>query len=465
MRKLNVERNTRAPPLGSEKSSEKTHPSSSSTAKNAAPSRSSGGSSSSTSRVSTLSRPDPRIKMLNGCLPPDIRVLQIWPVSDTFDARFSCLYRVYRYFFVQRKRDLDRMKRAAELLVGEHDFRNFCRMDLDQTTNFVRRILSISLRRVPGLSIGGGATGTSSASSWSPTRRDVNSFCTEEGTGGLQQLGNQEEDVIEVEIKGISFLWHQIRYIMSVLFLVGEGREDVEIVKELLDIVKHPRKPNYDLADEAGLVLYDCYFDEIKQEKQKVEVGEDEKRVAIAVDENKEAVLAEKQKILVEPGKAPGPTSTSTSSNTPVSSSAVVVAPAISTSTSSSRTSSSTTGPPFTPSTFLYSPQVCPSSSFSLKEMQLAARRDAAVLACMAEAAGADSEHNLALDPRKRSQPQFGGGNGYTRLLDRSKAPSLEEKLAYHEKKDKRKRDCSSLVNDRDDERLAKIQKHIQNSS
>lgn len=42
-------------------------------------------------------------------------------------------------------------------------------------------------------------------------------------------------------IKSKSFLWHQIRCLMAVLFLVGEQREEPEVVKDLLNVDKNPR--------------------------------------------------------------------------------------------------------------------------------------------------------------------------------------------------------------------------------
>lgn len=42
-------------------------------------------------------------------------------------------------------------------------------------------------------------------------------------------------------ITGQAFLWHQIRCIMGVLFLIGEDKEKPEVILELLDVVKNPR--------------------------------------------------------------------------------------------------------------------------------------------------------------------------------------------------------------------------------
>lgn len=42
-------------------------------------------------------------------------------------------------------------------------------------------------------------------------------------------------------ISGQAFLWHQIRNIIGILFLIGEGKEKPEIIKELLDVENNPR--------------------------------------------------------------------------------------------------------------------------------------------------------------------------------------------------------------------------------
>jgi hypothetical protein len=45
--------------------------------------------------------------------------------------------------------DLNKMQQAADLLVGEHDFRNFCRMDALQVHNYRRRVLLSRITAVP----------------------------------------------------------------------------------------------------------------------------------------------------------------------------------------------------------------------------------------------------------------------------------------------------------------------------
>ncbi|CAN8003847.1 unnamed protein product [Ixodes hexagonus] len=173
------------------------------------------------------------VKILNGVLPPEIRVLAWAPAEPSFSARFDCQQRTYRYFLPKGNLDVQRMHEAARLLVGEHDFRNLCKMDVGNgVTNYIRRILSTDLRECSDKSEP--QDGSSSGS-------------------GYQMLC--------LEIVGQAFLWHQVRCIVAVLLLVGQGLEEPEVVSKLLDVKTNPRKPQYGMASEIPLVLYDCQFE------------------------------------------------------------------------------------------------------------------------------------------------------------------------------------------------------------
>jgi tRNA pseudouridine38/39 synthase len=176
---------------------------------------------SSHSKSNTNSEPLPYIEILNRLLPDDIRVLAWAPVESTFNARFDCKSRTYKYFFEKGHLDLELMKKAATYMTGSHDFRNFCRLDPSKNiTNYERRILSLDIKAVSG-------------------------------------------DFYEVELKGTAFLWHQVRCIMAILFLVGQKLEKPEIVKALLDIDQVLSRPEYPMASDLPLMLYDCEFDGI----------------------------------------------------------------------------------------------------------------------------------------------------------------------------------------------------------
>ncbi|KAI9472052.1 MAG: pseudouridine synthase [Benjaminiella poitrasii] len=163
--------------------------------------------------------PVPRyISTLNRCLPTDIRILAWTRVPSTFNARFDCISRTYTYVFQREQLDIGRMQQAARYLVGTHDFRNFCKLDPTKAiTNYERTILAFDIDRL-------------------------------------------EDDLYEVRLKGTAFLWNQVRCIMAVLFLVGQGRESPEIVKRLVEIDRVPARPTYAKASSLPLVLRDCEY-------------------------------------------------------------------------------------------------------------------------------------------------------------------------------------------------------------
>jgi tRNA pseudouridine38/39 synthase len=211
-------------------------------------------------------------KLLNRLLPPDIRILAWCPAPPPgFSARFSCRERQYRYFFTQPAfsplpsacavpggrntpkegwLDIGAMRDAARRFQGEHDFRNFCKVDpAKQISNYARRIYEADIEEVtdarPVLPYLDGAA-------FSAT-----------GAAAAASSGSPQESwpkVYSFNVNGSAFLWHQIRHMVSVLFMVGQGLEDPSVVSTLLDVAQSPRKPVYNMADEVPLVLWDCVF-------------------------------------------------------------------------------------------------------------------------------------------------------------------------------------------------------------
>lgn len=89
-----------------------------------------------------LSEELPYCKILNRLLPTNIRCIAWYPVSFNFSARFDCKYRKYKYFFPKGNLDIDAMNRAVKYTIGNHDFRNICKMDVaNGVTNFRRTII------------------------------------------------------------------------------------------------------------------------------------------------------------------------------------------------------------------------------------------------------------------------------------------------------------------------------------
>ena len=63
-------------------------------------------------------------------------------------------------------------------------------------------------------------------------------------------------------VKGSAFLWHQIRCIMAILFLIGEEKEDVTLIDILLK--ENSYHYNYAIASEETLILSNCQFEGVK---------------------------------------------------------------------------------------------------------------------------------------------------------------------------------------------------------
>ncbi|WOL12473.1 tRNA pseudouridine(38/39) synthase isoform X2 [Canna indica] len=166
------------------------------------------------------------VRVLNRVLPGDIRVVGWCPVPLDFHSRFSCLSRQYRYLFWKGDMDILAMQQAAKKFVGEYDFRNFCKMDAANVNNYRRRI----------------------------TFFDISS---------LDERYNDDELWV-MTIKGSAFLWHQVRCMVAVLFMIGQRLESPEVIDVLLDISKTCRKPQYNMAPELPLILQCCEFESLE---------------------------------------------------------------------------------------------------------------------------------------------------------------------------------------------------------
>lgn len=190
---------------------------------------------------------------LNGILPPSIRVYAWAPVAPTFSARFSCRARHYKYFFSARNLDVAAMREGAARLVGEHDFRNLCKLDPSkQLTSFRRRILRADISPLP--------------------------FHNNNNDAG------NDARMHVFDLVGTAFLYNQVRHIMAVLLLIGARLEAPHIISALLNVDPEvevevevgdesadreeqqplPRvtcKPEYQMADALPLVLWECAYD------------------------------------------------------------------------------------------------------------------------------------------------------------------------------------------------------------
>ena len=162
------------------------------------------------------------VKTLNNILPNDIFILSSCVVDDSFDPRFR------------------KMQIAANLLCGYHNFRNFCKVDKSdenwEEKNYERRIFEIRIEKVKN-------------------EKMIYPFDIRENV-----INNEYYQSYVCIIKGSAFLWHQVRCIMQILFLIGDELEDIELINEMLN-EKSNYEFKYGLADDSNLILSDCVFE------------------------------------------------------------------------------------------------------------------------------------------------------------------------------------------------------------
>lgn len=227
----------------------------------------------------------PYCQVLNRLLPPDIRMLAWCPAPPPdFSARFSCKERRYKYFFTQpaftptmgfaglltvpkesnssarRRREgwlnIDAMREEAHKFIGLHDFRNFCKVDgSKQIENFERRIFHAEIEEIDNHR---GPLGYISKPGFQQYEHanEASSRHLDDGLKGQSSTPT----IYAFTLHGSGFLWHQVRHMVAILFLVGQGLEPPSVVDALLDVSKTPARPQYEMADDAPLVLWDCIF-------------------------------------------------------------------------------------------------------------------------------------------------------------------------------------------------------------
>ncbi|KAK9870270.1 hypothetical protein WA026_006358 [Henosepilachna vigintioctopunctata] len=165
-------------------------------------------------------------KLLNRILPKEIQCIAWKPVPDEFSARFDCKSRTYKYFFPKGNLNIENMQSASQYLLGVHDFRNFCKMDVGNgVVEFIRNVSEVNIEPIHS-----------------------------EGY-------TDEYNMFVLTIRSGGFLWHQIRCVVGILLLIGQNKESPEIIQELLDIEKNPCKPDYNMASEVPLNLYSSEYE------------------------------------------------------------------------------------------------------------------------------------------------------------------------------------------------------------
>ncbi len=160
------------------------------------------------------------VRSCNSQLAPAIVVREAGPAEDGFDARRSARSRRYRYLVVNApvddpllaplawhvcdRLDLRSMAAAADAVLGEHDFRAFCRRPPGTTadTPLVRRVTDARWSRL------GAAPGR-------PGEGDC---------GAAGALAPAVGDLLSFEIEANAFCHRMVRSLVGTLVDVGRGR-------------------------------------------------------------------------------------------------------------------------------------------------------------------------------------------------------------------------------------------------
>ena len=143
---------------------------------------------------------------LNRYLPDDICVKEVRIASDRFHSRYNAIGKTYCYtcyigdvkpvfnrkyvYILDQKPDIQEMKKAAEYLIGTHDFASFCSNP---------RMKKSTVRKVDRIEI--------------------------------QKRG----DLLTLTFHGSGFLQHMVRILTGTLLEVGFGKRTAESVLELID--------------------------------------------------------------------------------------------------------------------------------------------------------------------------------------------------------------------------------------
>lgn len=126
----------------------------------------------------------PNLRALNASLPKDIAFLAAAKVDQPFDPRRHALRKRYRYLCAAPQGfDLARAQKAAKLLVGRHDFRNFCKREKGRSAIMELEHVSIRGRRRLSFDF------TAKAFLWQQVRRLVNA---------LLKVGSKELTIAEL---------------------------------------------------------------------------------------------------------------------------------------------------------------------------------------------------------------------------------------------------------------------------
>ncbi len=182
---------------------------------------------------------------LNNSLPGDVRIVAAEAAADDFHARFAKSAKEYRYYLVSGRSagafdqryawfcpyrlDAARMAEAAEIFVGEHDFRSFCGKSAVVTT-YVRTLYESDF-----------------------------SLCDMDAAPEHLRHLAAEGVLYCYRVRGNGFVYRMVRLLVGALVGVGRGRLDAaDLRRALASPVEQPLSP---AAPAHGLYLHHIEYE------------------------------------------------------------------------------------------------------------------------------------------------------------------------------------------------------------
>lgn len=171
-------------------------------------------------------------RSLNKLLNPEILIRSVDLAPVTFDARFSAIYRHYRYtilnralpdpfltpttWLVRSPLNIDSLRLATDPFIGHHDFTSFCRMEkLKPESSLVRRVTEAYWLELP-------------------------------------------DGVLRFEIRANAFCQQMVRSIVGFLVEIGQGKRTAGDVMATLRARDRSYAPN--IAPPHGLCLWEVGY-------------------------------------------------------------------------------------------------------------------------------------------------------------------------------------------------------------
>ncbi|HEY3972025.1 MAG TPA: tRNA pseudouridine(38-40) synthase TruA [Candidatus Sulfotelmatobacter sp.] len=169
------------------------------------------------------------VRALNDNLPASVRVLEVAEAASEFHARHSARAKTYRYRIYReaiRPPFLARyvwhypyplveeaMERAAELVVGAHDFTSFAAVDPERATDDLRCEKDVNHEGNEG-----------------SRRNPVGSNVRRIFSSSWERTG----DELVYTVRGSGFLHHMVRNLVGTFILVGKGTLQIEDLGRIL---------------------------------------------------------------------------------------------------------------------------------------------------------------------------------------------------------------------------------------